>query len=139
MSSLIDLFHDLPSCSSDEDLDKRVWKIAIIRSDGLNKKYYFNKVTRKSLWALPPSVYGRYDDDEVEKAFRLAKNNNTSSLISHFPEVPSLPEDNSAVQVIEKEELGIFHQPPEVEEEGQKMKNLELLICSLSEVTKGTD
>ena len=71
------------------------------------------------MWALTPSVYRRYDDDEVKKSFHLAKNNNRNSLISHFPEVPSLQED-SDVKVREEEELGIFHQLLEVEEDEQE-------------------
>ena len=99
MPSLIRFFEGIPDAYSDKDLDERVWQVARTRRGGSEKEYYFNKLTRKSFWTLPPLAYGRYPDADLEDDVREAERNNTGSIRSHFPGVPAPPEAEDGVDV----------------------------------------
>jgi hypothetical protein len=123
MSSLLNLFEGIPDAFSDKDLDERVWQLARTRRGGSEEKYYFNKLTRKSFWTLPPTAYGRYPDADLEDAVCQAESNNTGSIRSHFPGVPAPPEadeDGVEVEVVEDADLEIFQQPDEDDEEEEE-------------------
>ena len=66
MSSLMNLFEGIPDAFSAKDLDEGVWQVARTRRGGSEKEYYFNKLTRKSFWTMPPPAYGRYSDADLE-------------------------------------------------------------------------
>ena len=73
MPSLMSFFESIHDACSDKDLDERVWQVARTRRGGSEKEYYFNKLTRKSFWTLPPTAGALGDIISLSLALQFNK------------------------------------------------------------------